>query len=225
MKNRVLFILLLSTFPTLIYSQILNNVSNFSKVTAHDRITVFLIPSAENKVEVSGFNADKVELIIENNELMIKFPMQNKSEGNDILAKVYFKNLIAVEAKDGSNIGASGSITTPNFDIIGEGSSRIKLNLNAEKIKARISQGSILDLSGNTTNLDIVANNSSQILAKNCQVKEANVNVNAGGEIFVNASQLVDAKVRAGGTITIYGNPKKVNQKTILGGEIFVNAK
>src|SRR6218665_2378172 len=100
MKNRVLFILLLITFPTLIYSQILNNISNFSKVTAYDRITVFLIPSTENKVEVSGFNADKVELIVENNELMIKFPMQNKSEGNDILAKVYFIYLVAVEAKD-----------------------------------------------------------------------------------------------------------------------------
>jgi hypothetical protein len=31
---------------------------------------------------------------------------------------------------------------------------------------------------------------------------------------------LVDAKVRAGGTITIFGKPKQINQKTVLGGSI-----
>ena len=34
------------------------------------------------------------------------------------------------------------------------------------------------------------------------------------------ASDLVDAKVRAGGTILIHGKPKQINQKTIAGGSI-----
>ena len=36
----------------------------------------------------------------------------------------------------------------------------------------------------------------------------------------VRASQLVEAKVRAGGIITIFGKPKQINQKTVLGGSI-----
>ena len=31
---------------------------------------------------------------------------------------------------------------------------------------------------------------------------------------------LVDAKVRAGGNIMIFGKPKKINQKTVAGGNI-----
>jgi hypothetical protein len=30
----------------------------------------------------------------------------------------------------------------------------------------------------------------------------------------------MDAKTRAGGTITIYGNPKQINQKSVAGGKI-----
>ena len=43
---------------------------------------------------------------------------------------------------------------------------------------------------------------------------------NAGGEADVYATDLVDAKVRAGGDITIYGKPKQINQKIVAGGSI-----
>lgn len=222
MKNILFFVLFLIGLPILGHGQILKNVASFSKVTAYNQITVFLIPSTENKVEISGFNAEKVELIIENDELKIKFPTENESEGNDILAKVYFVKLTAVEANDGCNIGASGLIIATNFEIIGKESSKIKLNLKADKVTARISQGSKLDLTGSTENLEVVANNASQVFAKDCVVKQANVNANAGGEIYVNASQVVDAKVRAGGSIFIHGKPKKVNKQMILGGDIIM---
>lgn len=222
MKNILFFVLFLIGLPILGYGQILKNVDSFSKVTAYNQITVFLIPSTENKVEISGFNAEKVELIIEKDELKIKFSTEDVSEGNDILAKVYFVKLTAVEANDGCNIGASGLITAFNFEIIGKESSKIKLNLKSDKVIARISQGSKLDLSGSTENLEVVANNASQVFAKDCEVKYANVNANAGGEIYVNASQVVDAKVRAGGSIFIHGKPKKINKQMILGGDIIM---
>jgi hypothetical protein len=43
---------------------------------------------------------------------------------------------------------------------------------------------------------------------------------NAGGEADIYATNFVDAKVRAGGDITIYGKPKQINQKVIAGGSI-----
>ena len=46
------------------------------------------------------------------------------------------------------------------------------------------------------------------------------ITVNAGGESDVYATDLVDAKVRAGGDIIIYGKPKQINQKIVAGGTI-----
>lgn len=220
--NKLVFLFVYFLFSVTNYGQLTKNVDAFSKVVANDAVTVFLIPSNEQKVEISGFQADKVQLKVENKVLYIHFPDSNPVEGNDILAKVFFTELNALEANDGCNIGASGLITAPNFDIVAMESSKIKLSIKADKVNARISQGSKLDLMGSTLALDVVANNASKINANSCSVQEAVVNANAGGEIYVNASQSVDAKVRAGGSIFISGNPKKVAKQTLLGGDIIL---
>lgn len=202
--------------------QIEIKLSDFTKVIVYDQITVFLLPSNEPKVEISGFNAEKVQLTIENSELSIKFPINNGNSSNAILAKVYYVNLIGVEVNDGCSIGASSCIITPDFQIVAKQNAKIKLNLKANKINARLSQGSKLDLIGSVDILEVTASNSSNVFAASCDVKLANLNLNAGGEIVVNASQIVDAKIRAGGSILIYGNPKKVSKQIILGGEIIL---
>ena len=57
-----------------------------------------------------------------------------------------------------------------------------------------------------------------------CITQQTTVTVNAGGLANVYATDLVDAKTRAGGTITIFGKPKQINEKTVAGGNI-VQAK
>lgn len=213
-------IFLFFIFNQMVNAQINKALGDFTKVTSFDQISVFLIASNENKIEISGFNADKVELVYENNELKIRMPLDKLLQGNDILAKVYYTKLEAVEANEGSNIGASGPIVASNFDIIVKEASNIKLNIDTKKITARVTQGGQLEVSGKTNNLDVVVNAAAIFNSQKCETSIANVNVNTGGQANVKASELVDAQVRAGGTINIYGKPKQVNQKTILGGEI-----
>jgi len=220
MKARLFFLLTIYFFSFFGYSQINKSLGDFTKVTSFDQISVFLIASNENKIEISGFNADKVELIYENNELKIRMPLDKLLKGNDILAKVYYTKLEAVEANEGSNIGSSSPIVTSNFDIIVKEGSSIKLDVDTKKITARVTQGGQLEMNGKTDTLDVVVNAGSVFNSQKCQTASAVVSVNAGGQANVKASELVDAKVRAGGIINIYGNPQKVNQKTILGGEI-----
>ena len=50
--------------------------------------------------------------------------------------------------------------------------------------------------------------------------EQTTISLNAGGNAAIFASEFVDAKVRAGGDIYIYGSPKQINQKTVLGGSI-----
>ncbi|RXR20963.1 DUF2807 domain-containing protein [Flavobacterium amnicola] len=213
-------IFLFFIFNQMVNAQINKALGDFTKVTSFDQISVFLIASNENKIEISGFNANKVELVYENNELKIRMPLDKLLQGNDILAKVYYTKLEAVEANEGSNIGASTPIVASNFDIIVKEASSIKLNVETKKITARVTQGGRLEVIGKTNNLDVVVNAAAVFNSQNCETSVANVSVNTGGQATVKASELVDAQVRAGGTINIYGKPKQVNQKTILGGEI-----
>ena len=80
--------------------------------------------------------------------------------------------------------------------------------------------GSAVTLTGNVRFQKVVANAGGKVYNKDLNTTETNVEVNAGGRADIKASKKVDAKVRAGGSIYIYGNPKEVEKDKIFGGKI-----
>jgi hypothetical protein len=218
MKRIVYSILLLSSIT---YAQIEKKVGDFTKVTAFDKIDVNLITGSENKVVLTGVNSNEVEIVNNNGELKIRMPFIKMLTGYSVSATVYYQNLQAVEANEGSRITSKDSISALNFDIICKEGSDIKLsNLQAERLKIRVSQGSIVTIIGAVKNQDILSNSGGKYDGQDCKTQQTFVTVNAGGIADVNASDLVDAKTRAGGEITIYGKPKQIIEKSVAGGTI-----
>lgn len=217
MKKLGLTFLLITT---IVFSQTEKQVGTFSKVTAFDKIDVFLVKSSENKVVLKGAKSSEVELLNKNGELKIRMSFGNLLQGDDVSATVYYTSIDAIEANEGSRISSNETFDGLLFDIIAKEGSEVKIKLEVDKLKARTSQGSILKLSGNVDYADILVNSGGKYEAKNLLTKQTTITGNAGGEADVYATDLVDAKVRAGGTILIYGNPKQINQKTIAGGTI-----
>jgi hypothetical protein len=197
------------------------NVGDFTKVTAFDKIDVTLIPSTENKVKLIGKNYNEVELVNKNGELKIRMPLTKMLSGETISATVYFTKLEALEANEGSRIASKDEISALNFDIICKEGSEINLtNLLANKLQVRVSQGSIVTTQGTVKNQDILSNSGGKYDGQECKSEQTEVTVNAGGIAHVYATDLVEAKTRAGGEIIIYGKPKQINEKKIAGGTI-----
>lgn len=217
MKKIVFSLLLVSSLS---FSQIQKQLGEFNKITSFDRIDVLLIPSDENKIILDGKNAEEVELVNKNGELKVRMPITKLLKGDDISATIYFKELDAIEANEGSRIACESTIESNTFDIIAKEASEIKVKVNVEKLTARITNGSTLTIAGNADNQDLIVNSGANFEGENLKTLQTTITVNAGGEANINASRLVDAKVRAGGNITIYGKPKQINQKTIAGGTI-----
>ena len=218
MKKIVYSLLLISSIA---FTQTEKKVGDFTKVTAFDKIDVTLIPSTENKVKLIGKNYNEVELVNKNGELKIRMPLTKMLSGETISATVYYTKLEAVEANEGSRIGAKDAISVLNFDIICKEGSEIKLtNLQADRLQVRVSQGSIVTVIGTVKNQDILSNSGGKYDGQDCKSQQTVVTVNAGGMANIYATDLVDAKTRAGGDITIYGKPKQIKEKKIAGGTI-----
>ncbi len=218
MKIKIIAMALL--FGTAGIAQITKNPGDFNKVTSFDQIDVTLVEGDGPKVILSGKDADQVELVNNNGELKIRMPIGKLLAGDDVSATVYYTKLQAVEANEGSRIATQETLKAIAFDIIAKEGSQIKVIVEADKLKVRASQGSILDISGTAGYQDILVNSGAKYNAKNMVTKQTDVTTNAGGEAEVNATDLVEAKVRAGGNISIYGKPKQINQKTVAGGTI-----
>lgn len=199
------------------------NLGDFDQVKVFDRISAQLVSGNENKIEISGSRKDDVEIVNKNGELKVRMKLGKLLKGDDITAIIYFKNEInTVEASEGSYVSSEATFKAIDFSVNSKEGAEIKLNLDTKKLKVKASSGGIVNVKGKATNQDIVINSGGIVKAKDLETSQTTVAVNAGGEADVNASDLVDAKTRAGGNITVYGNPAQVNKKNVIGGNIVI---
>lgn len=217
MKKLVFSLILISTVA---FGQVEKNVGDFTKVTAFDRMDVLLISSNENKVVINGKEANEVELVNKNGELKVRMPLFKMLDGDDISITVYYKNITAVEANEGSRVVCADKLKAIAFDIIAKEGAEVKLNLEVSKLNARVANGSKITLQGNAQNQEVLVNSGGIYEAATFKTIQTTITGNAGGEADVYATDLVEAKLRAGGDIVIYGKPKVINQKVIAGGSI-----
>ena len=217
--NRIGFLLFLLTTKCLFAQE--RNVGDFTKVTAFDQIDVVLIPSAENKVSLKGSGSDQVELINKNGELKIRMPLTKMFSGDNISAMVYYTQLNAVEANEGSRISSESVISTGDFEIITKEGSIVELALDVKNILVKMNDGSKVSLEGKADSQDVLLNSGSVYKAEKLQTTSTIITSNTGAEGSIRVSDLADAKCRAGGKVYIYGNPKRINKKIIAGGKIY----
>lgn len=217
MKKIVYSLLLISSVA---FSQIEKTVGEFYKITAFDKIDVYLIQSDVNKVILKGDKSEDVELVNKNGELKIKMNFSNLMKGDNISATVYYKKIEAVEANEGSRVASNEIFKAINFSIIAKESSNIKLRLDVDRLTTKLTQGSILELDGKVEYADILVNSGGKYEAQRLVTKQTVITANTGGKADVNATDFVNAKVRAGGSVLIYGKPKQIDQKIVAGGSI-----
>lgn len=217
MKNLVYSLLFISSIA---FAQTEKEVGDFNKVTSFDKIDVTLIASDDNKVVLTGSNSDKVELVNKNGELKIRMPINRLLDGDNISATVYYKKIDAVEANEGSRISSNDVFKTPSFDIIAKEGAEVKVAVEVSSLTVKTSSGANVTISGKANSQTAVSNTGGNLDASTLKTATTNVTVNAGGNAEVNASDVVDAKVRAGGKIVVFGKPKQINEKTFAGGKI-----
>ena len=207
-------------FSSIAFGQIAKNPGDFHKVTSFDQIDVILVAGNENIVHIDGNNADDVELINKNGELKIRMKLLKLLDGDHISVTVYYKEIDAVEANEGSRISCNDKIESTLFHIIAKEGSEVKLLLNVEKLNVLTSNGSTVYISGTAKFQDVLVHSGANYQAESLETQQTEIVCNAGGNTHIFATQLVEAKVRAGGNITIHGNPKQINQKVVAGGTI-----
>ena len=123
MKKLAFTFLLISTTA---FSQVERSLGDFTKVTSFDKLDVLLIKSTENKITINGNEAESVETVNKNGELKIRMPFSQTMGGEDISVTLYYKNIEAVEANEGSRIASSEIFKATIFDVIAKEGAEIK---------------------------------------------------------------------------------------------------
>jgi hypothetical protein len=201
-------------------AQVSRNLGDFDEVRVFDKINVKLISSSENKVVVTGDRADEVETVNKNGDLKIRMPFPQLLAGNNIVVKLYFKNIESISASEGSYISSETEFKQTILSLNSMSGAEINIDVNVDKVNVKANAGGIITLSGKAKNQDVVITSGGILKAKDLHTTQTSISVSAGGKAEINATTLVDAKVKAGGSIFIYGKPKQINKEVFIGGTI-----
>ena len=215
-----IFLVAIAIVSQATFAQVTKNLGDFSTLKVYDKLTVKLIAANENKVIISGNREKEVEVVNNNGELKLRMPFPKLLSGDDISIKLYYKNIDDISANEGSSISGETVFKQTIFNLNAKEGAKINIKVDAQKVNVKAVTGGIIELSGAAINQDVVIMSGGVLKSKSLQTSQTTVSVSAGGNAEINATTLVDAKVKAGGTISIYGKPKQINQQTILGGKI-----
>ena len=197
-------------------------IDDFINIKIYSGIEVKLIPSDENKLVISG--EDKMDVVpkIKRNTLKIRHSLEHILNPTFTYVELHHSSVLdEISLYQGSNLTSDDTYAQTSISLrVNEGST-MNLSFEGEKITSVVSTGSQLFLSGKVTNHQSVVNSGGACEAETLISEQTKVSVTAGGMSYVNAKELIEAKVTAGGIIRVYGNPKKMTTKKTIGGQIF----
>jgi hypothetical protein len=218
MKKVILLVVVLIT--QLNYGQTTIKLDDFDELKVFDQLNVTLVPSNENKVVVTGKNESSFEAVNKKGVLKLRMSVTKMLSGEDTKVTLYFKNIKSIDANEGSIVSCDAVFKQTTMDLYSQEGAKIDIELDVDNTTIKIYSGGIISLWGKAVTQKTTINSGGIFYAKDLITSQTTVSLSAGGSAEVNATTLVNAKVNAGGTITIYGKPKQIKQETFAGGTI-----
>lgn len=220
MKNILTILLLITSSILFAQSGIIKDVGEFTEVKVFDLINVIMIKSDKNQVIIEGRNRRNVEVLNKNGILKIRMELEESYDGNDVDIVLYYTSVEVIDANEGAEIKVDGIINQFDIKFKAQEGGLIAANVEATYTNVRAVTGGIINLTGQSKNQNITIYTGGIYNGSSLKTANTEVSINAGGEAKVYASNFVEVRVRAGGDVYIYGNPKQIDEKTVLGGRI-----
>jgi hypothetical protein len=202
------------------FSQTTIELKDFDDIKVFDKLSVTLIASNENKAVITGTNQSKVEVVNKNGLLKIRMPLTKMMSGDEAKVTLYFKKIHSIDANEGSTVTCSETFQQTTLDLGTQEGASITVVLDVDKTSIKAYSGGIVTVTGKAVTQSVSINSGGILKADELETSQTTVSITTGGKAEVKASTLVDAKVKAGGNIFIYGSPKEIRQETFMGGSI-----
>lgn len=220
MKKLVPLLVCLITAIGFSQKPIIQDVGEFATLKVYDLINLEMIKSDENKIEIYGKNASDVVVVNKNKTLKIKMELDEMFDGNKTEIKLHYTSVDVIDANEGAYITSGDEIKQFEIDLRAQEGGSITVKVNTTETSVKAVTGGIIATSGTTHNQTIKVNTGGIYHGKDLKSITSELAIRAGGEVEVNASELLDIKITAGGDVYIYGEPKTVNKSKALGGRI-----
>ncbi len=202
--------------------EIIHELENFSQVKVYNALKLKMIPAEENRAVVTGKNRGEVTFEIDdNNILKVKKSIDNLWKDDHTSVKLYFVEVSKIDARQNAKINLSAAYN--NVQLVLEASEGGKIltdEIEVENLSVKSLTGAQIEVKGKASTQDIKIRAGGQYYARYLNSEDIDISISAGGVADISASGEVITKVRAGGTVNVYGDPSMIEENTLFGGKV-----
>lgn len=193
----------------------------FHSIHVASEIDAELVLSKEESIEIEMEGAETGKMITEVEDGILNVRMKTGSyKDATFKVKIHFKDIYAIEATGRAAVWSQEDLYTGNLEIKLFNGGATRLRLYCDTLDVNLSQGSILTLKGEGTLANLKVNTNATFNGYEFDCKDVFVNATSTGKAKVSVSNSLNAIASTGGFVGYVGNPKKVDRKVSLKGEI-----
>ncbi|WP_406685297.1 DUF2807 domain-containing protein [Seonamhaeicola sp. MEBiC1930] len=220
MKRLSILIAIFTTSILFAQNSIEKEIGEFSELKVYDLINVELVKAKQNKVVITGKNAENVLINNKNGTLKIKMNFKEIFDGNETKVKLYYSKIDVIDVNEGANVHSEDKIKQFEIDLKAQEGGKINVKVDVTYANIKSVTGSVIKVTGKAKSQDVSLLTGGVYKGAELKTDKSEVAIRAAGEAHVNAKNLVDIKIRAGGDVFVYGDPETVNEDKVFGGRI-----
>jgi hypothetical protein len=178
-------------------------LKEFKTVSVSGDIQLALIKSTENKAVIENGD-EEIQIQDSGNSLAIS--------GDGTLVIYYTAVLESISAGSDTVVTCNDEIKGKNFNLSAAADSKVKLNVNVKKLNVAAGADSQVKIDGKSELMVAAIASDAQFSVKDLDLENVQIVLASDAQAIITAKGTVDATVASDGQLTIYGNPKKVNE-------------
>lgn len=222
MKNLMIFFLMVSFQAVWTQEgERVQDLKKFTQVKGFDGLSINLIKSNENKAVITGENLYKVSLVNKDGILKVRMRLDKIFSGYRTFVDLHYtEELIIIDVNEDARITSQTTIKQDVLELKAQEGGELSISAEVEQLLVKTVTGGLVETNGSSDLQDVAINTGGVYEGKDFKTKFSTINVNAGSRAEIYASDYVKATVKAGGEVLVYGDPAKMEEKTVFGGKI-----
>lgn len=200
--------------------ELTQDLEDFNEIKVYNGLDVILKEANQNKATITGENRTDVKFKIDNGILKVRMSIDEILDNDNTQITIQFKKLDKIDARQNASIKVDSKLKQDLLNLNASEGADIFADVKLNKLYVDSNTGGEIEVEGKTEDQEIDINTGGKFFAKNLKSVNTKISIKAGGVADITASGNVEAKVRAGGTVNVYGNPKTLDQNTLFGGKI-----
>lgn len=218
--KKYFFVLFLLSAAMLSAQEVTQDLDEFNEIKVYNGLEVILKEAKQNKAIITGKNRTDVKFKVDNGILKVRMSIDEILDNENTQITIQFKTLDKIDARQNASITVDAKLKQESLHLNASEGADIFADVNLTNLYIDANTGAQIEVEGKTDNQEVSINTGGKLFAKNIKSKNTEISIKAGGVADITASDKVEAKVRAGGTVNVYGNPKTLDQNTLFGGKV-----